>query len=230
MRRGRYVPGPQRLLAALALKGLIDMAQTTREARGYGRKVLSTTSKGKPWKYEHEFEHRGSGIVAIYSYGPAGEHEALVREAARVMRDRFGVSGAVSSGGCSGGGHYAKADGTASNPDWRKHTEETQTIFCIDAVAGKNRPRIKQCAPSQADWHLNYRLDWDGQDYAADGDVDVYLTGPLEDETDFWTEKIQEWCGDSVVEIEEITLRAVQQGRYWFLADGDPVVEYRSRG
>lgn len=202
------------------------MAQETRP-RGYdivGRKDIGL-SKGKA-KYRHQFEHRGGGIVAIYSYGRSGDHDKIVREAKAIMRGRFGVSGAVSSGGISG---WPK-DGYENAADYNDRTVETQTIFCIHAVSGKNRPRLKQAPPAKADWHLNYRLDWDGQDYAADGDVDVYLTGPLEDDEETWIEKINEWCGDSPVVIEEITVRALSQGVYWFLHDGDPIIEYRPRG
>lgn len=197
---------------------------TTREARGYGRKVLSTTSKGKPWKYEHEFEHRGSGIVAIYSYGPAGEHKALVREAKTVMRNRFGVSGAVSSGGCSGGGHYAK-------PELR--IVETQTIFSIHAHSGPNRPKPKQASPSGADWHVRYIVDV-GQDYLGDGETDLYYTGPLLDAEE-WQELVDRMVCDGLSEAEqrrvnratvlELKVSALPQGAYWFLADDGPLVE-----
>lgn len=190
--------------------------------RGYdihGRTEV-TLSKGRT-KYRHQFEHRGSGIVAIYSYGRSGDHGAIVREAGRIMRDRFGVSGAVSSGGISG---WPK-DAHKGSADYNDRTVETQTIFCIHAVGGPNRPKLKQVAPGQADWHLNYTLD-NGQPYLADGDVDAYFTGPLEDE-EFWTGKILEWT-EGGGEIVELTVRALAQGRYWFLADGDPVVETRN--
>jgi len=200
------------------------MTDTERGQDIVGRLKIDVTAKGKAWKYVHYAEHRGHGIVAIYSYGPSREHGALVREAQRVMNNRFGVSWAVSSGGISG---WPK-DGHENAADYRDRTVETQTIFDIDAVGGPNRSKIKQTAPASADWHLNYLLGRD--DYAADGNMDVYLTGPLENEPEFWIEKINEWCGDSVVEIEEITVRALSQGRYWFLHDGDPIVEYRPLG
>lgn len=201
-------------------------------ARGYGRTVLETGVKGRKWTYHHEFEHRGYGIVAIYSYGPAGKHEALVREAQRVMRSRFGVAEAVSSGGCSGGGYYAQKDGTAKHPDWRKHTEETQTIFSIDAVSGPNRRKPKQVPPREADWHVGYIVDA-GQDCLGDGEVNLYFTGPLENEEAWRTWVDRAVCealeddrkGSGRATVLELKVSALAQGRYWFLADDGPVVE-----
>lgn len=185
-----------------------------------GRIPLRRTSKGRRLKYRHDAEHRGYGIVAIYSYGPVGEHEQVVREAARVMRDRFGVDGATTSGGISDWPQDEHRD--PANPN--NATIETQTIFSIDAHGGPHRRRTKQCAPSGADWHLNYLLD-NGADYAADADVDVYFTGPLLDGEE-WAEKIAEWTENTPV--ERFRVRALAQGRYWFLADGDPVAEQGS--
>jgi hypothetical protein len=188
------------------------------EARTHGRTALSTTSKGKRWTYEHEYEHRGSGIVAIYSYGPAGEHSKLVAEAKRVMRDRFGVSGAVSVGGCSG----YPSDGLI----------ETQTIFCIDAVAGPNRKRPKQTAPASADWHVAYIVDV-GQDYLGDGEVNMYFTGPFLDAEE-WQELVDRLVCEGALEeaptadratVLELKVSALSRGRYWFLSGGDPVTE-----
>lgn len=190
----------------------------------YGRTLLDTTSKGRPWKYHHEFEHRGGGIVAIYSYGPAGEHDRLVTESRRVMRDRFGVSGAVSSGGVSG---YPE-NRPVSDHNWRSAIGETQTIFCIHAVGGPNRPKLKEVSAHRADWHLSYTVDV-RQDYLGDGEVNRYFTGPLEDE-DTWRELVDrsvcEALGpqDPGARVLELTVRATPQGAYWFLNDGDPVV------
>lgn len=193
-------------------------------ARGYGRTPLGTTSKGRKWKYEHEFEHRGNGIVAIYSYGPAGEHDALVRESRSVMRSRFGVSQAVSSGGVSG---YPQNRPTP-DPDGRTAICETQTIFCIDAVAGPNRTRLKCTAPGKADWHVGFIVDA-SQDYLGDGEMNEYFTGPLEDE-ETWVEMLKERVSEGLgqgekADLLEIEVRALSQGRYWFLHDGDPVVQ-----
>lgn len=109
----------------------------------YGRTLLA--APGGRQKFHHEFEHRGHGIVAIYSYGPAGEHEALVASSRGMMRKHFGVSGAVSSGGVSG----CPENRPTPDPDWRTAICETQTIFCIDAVAGPNRKPPKQVAPGR---------------------------------------------------------------------------------
>jgi hypothetical protein len=193
-------------------------------ARGYGRTVLERTSKGKRWTYEHEFEHRGSGIVAIYSYGPVGEHDKLVAEAKRVMRDKFGVSGAVSSGGISGW----PEDGSTGE----SRTVETQTIFCIDAVAGPNRKKPKQIAPASADWHVAYIVDV-GQDYLGDGEVNMYFTGPFLDPEE-WQELVDKLVCEGALEeaptadratVLELKVSALSQGRYWFLSGGDPVAE-----
>jgi hypothetical protein len=81
-----------------------------------------TPLEGK-FTYRHEAEYRGHGIVAIYSYGPADEHTALVREAAKVMRSEYGTRSAVSSGGISGWLGEAKG-GSADT-----RVCETQTIF-----------------------------------------------------------------------------------------------------
>jgi hypothetical protein len=199
-------------------------------ARGYGRIVLERTSKGKRWTYEHEFEHRGSGIVAIYSYGPAEEHDKLVAEAKRVMRDRFGVSGAVSSGGISGWPDRRPTP----DPNWRTATVETQTIFSIDAHGGPNRKKLKEVAASAADWHAAYVVDIE-QDYLGDGEVNRYFTGPLEDE-DTWQELVDQSLCEALVDgypeadratVLDLVVRAVPQGRYWFLNDGDPIVDLK---
>lgn len=187
--------------------------------RGYdiaGR--TDVTVKGA--KYRHQFEHRGFGIVAIYSYGRSGDHDRIVREAARIMRASFGVSGAVTSGGIS---DWPK-DGNEGAADYNDRTVETQTIFNIDAVGGPNRPKLKTVPPSRADWHLNYVLDA-GQAHLGDGDVNEYFTGALEDE-DTWRAKVEEMTGGDG-EAVEAKVRALSQGRYWFLAGGDPVVEWR---
>jgi hypothetical protein len=204
------------------------MISMSTDVRVHGRFALSTTSKGKPFKYEHEAEHRGSGIVAIYSYGPAREHDALVAEAKRAMHDRFGVSGAVTSGGISGWPDRRPTP----DPNWQTATVETQTIFCIDAVGGPNRPKMKEVSASGADWHAAYVVDV-GQAYLGHGEVNRYFTGALEDEDD-WRERLDkdvcEALADDAPEADtaavlELKVRAVPQGRYWFLADGDPIVE-----
>lgn len=191
----------------------------------YGRRLLAAA--GGRQKYHHEFEHRGHGIVAIYSYGPAGEHEALVRSSRAMMRKHFGVSGAVSSGGVSG---YPENRPTPDY-DWQSAICETQTIFCIDAVGGPNRPRVREVAPAKADWHVAYVVDR-GQSYLGDGEVNRYFTGPLED-AEIWEEKIRgDICDalgrDRQATVLELKVRALSQGRYWFLADGDPVAEVDS--
>lgn len=197
------------------------------ETGTYGRPALWQTSKGKNWTFNHEFEHRGSGIVAIYSYGPVGKHDALVAEAKRVMRDRFGVTGAVSSGGISG---WPQDGGSRDD-----RTVETQTIFCIDAVAGPNRKKPKQTAPASADWHVGFIVDV-GQDYLGDGEANLYFTGPLLD-ADEWQEVVDRLVCEGALEennradkatVLELKVRALSQGRYWFLADGDPIVEISS--
>jgi hypothetical protein len=168
--------------------------------------------------YRHAAEHRGGGIVCIYSYGPAREHERIVRSAAAVMRARFGVSGAVTSGGISGWPEDEFSGGPSEN-----RTIETQTIFCIDAVGGPNRRKPREVPPAKADWHVNYIADW-GQDYLADGDMDVYLTGPLLDPEE-WEALVTERVDGA--EIVEAKVCALSQGRYWFLSDKDPVHEWR---
>lgn len=192
----------------------------------YGRTLLKA-AEGRQ-KYHHEFEHRGSGIVAIYSYGPAGEHDALVRSSRAMMRKHFGVSGAVSSGGVSGYPEHRKTP----DPDWRTAICETQTIFCIDAVGGPNRPRMKEVSASEADWHVAYVVDVD-QAYLGDGEMNRYFTGALEDE-DEWRERLDKDVCEALADdfpeantaaVLELKVRAVSQGRYWFLADGDPIVE-----
>lgn len=189
----------------------------------YGRTLLTPPSNRR-WAYHHEFEHRGYGIIAIYSYGPAGEHEALVAEARRVMRTSFGVGQAVTSGGISG---YPERRPTP-DPDWRTATEETQTIFCVHAASGPNRPKLKKISPRQADWCLEYIVDV-SQDYLGDGSVTQYFTGPLEDE-DTWRELVDRDVCEALGKDEagatvlELTVRATPQGSYWFLNEGDPVV------
>lgn len=165
---------------------------------------------GSKLKYMHETEHRGHGTVAIYSYGPCGEHEALVREAKSLMRQRFGVTGAVSSGGISGWPH----DEHEREADYNRRTVETQTIFCIHAVAGRNRPKLKACPSAKADWHLIYDVNG-GRAYA-------YFTGPLEDEA-VWREFLSEHFGETVTYAR---VEAVPDGLYWFLADSSPVAEW----
>lgn len=189
----------------------------------YGRTLL-VPPVNRRWAYHHEFEHRGHGIIAIYSYGPAGEHEALVAEARRVMRTSFGVGQAVSSGGVSG---YPERRPTP-DPDWRTATEETQTIFCVHAVSGPHQPKLKKISPRQADWCLEYIVDV-SQDYLGDGSVTQYFTGPLEDE-DTWRELVDRDVCEVLSKDEagaivlELTVRATPQGSYWFLNEGDPVV------
>lgn len=195
----------------------------------YGRTALEASSQNKRWKYTHEFEHRGHGIVAIYSYGPAGEHDKLVAESKRVMRERFGVSDAVSSGGVSG---YPQNRPTP-DPDWQTAICETQTIFCIHAVGGPNRPKPKQVSPRTADWHVAYIVDI-GQDYLGDGEMNLYFTGPLLDAEE-WQELVDQMVCDGLSEAEqrsvnratvlELKVSALQQGAYWFLADDGPVAE-----
>jgi hypothetical protein len=192
----------------------------------YGLTALSTTSKGKPWKYTHEFEYRGSGIVAVYSYGPVREHEKLVAESKRVMRDLFGVAEAVSSGGISG---WPQDD----QPELKElRTVETQTVFSIDAHGGPRRPKPKQTAPSGADWHVAYIVDV-GQAYLGDGEVNMYFTGPLLD-TEEWQALVDKLVCEGALEeaptadkatVLELKVSALSQGRYWFLSDGDPVAE-----
>lgn len=192
----------------------------------YGRRLLKA-AEGRQ-KYHHEFEHRGHGTIAIYSYGPAGEHEALVRSSRAMMRKHFGVDGAVSSGGVSG---YPENRPTP-DPDWQSAICETQTIFSIDAHGGPNRPRMKRCAPAKADWHLACIVDA-GQDYLGDGEMNEYFTGPLE-ETEDWTERVRIMLAEDGLApgeratVLELEVRALSQGRYWFLADGDPVAEVDS--
>jgi hypothetical protein len=192
----------------------------------YGRTPVRQQPKGGKWKYHHEFEHRGSGIVAIYSYGPVGEHDALVAEAKRVMRARFGVSGAVGSGGISG---WPQDD----QPELRElRIVETQTIFCIDAVGGPNRKKPREVAPSVADWHVGYIVDV-GQDYLGHGEVNLYFTGPLLDE-DEWRELVDRLVCEGALEaaptedratVLELKVSALSQGRYWFLSDDGPLVD-----
>lgn len=194
-----------------------------------GLKELSTSSKGKAWKYRHVFEHRGYGIVCIYSFGPMREHGDVQTEARRVMRDRFGVSGAISSGGCS---QNFTNDEWRNEPNWQDRTTETQTIFCVHAVGGPNRPKLKEVSPRQADWHVSYIVDT-GQDYLGDGEVNRYFTGPLEGAED-WEERVRVMLAEDGLgpgekaTVLELKVRAVQQGRYWFLADEDPVAESAS--
>ena len=192
----------------------------------YGRTLLRAA--GGKQKYHHEFEHRGHGIVAIYSYGPAGEHDALVRSSRAMMRKHFGVSGAVSSGGVSG---YPQARPTP-DPDWRTAICETQTIFCIHAVSGPNRPKPKQVSPASADWHVGYIVDV-GQDYLGDGEVNMYFTGPLLDEEE-WQEIVDKLVCEGALDgrdsadkatVLELKVSALQQGSYWFLSDDGPVAE-----
>lgn len=189
----------------------------------YGRRLLAA-AEGRQ-KYHHEFEHRGSGIIAIYSYGPAGEHDALVRSSRAMMTKRFGVGQAVSSGGVSG---YPERRPTP-DPNWRTAIEETQTIFCVHAVSGPNRPKLKEVSARQADWHAAYIVDVD-QDYLGDGEVNLYFTGPLEGENT-WRELIEARLSEALGEMQtrratvrELTVRAVPQGRYWFLNEGGPIV------
>jgi hypothetical protein len=201
---------------------------TSSELRGpdiHGR--IDVTPSRNPHGYRHAAEHRGSGIVCIYSYGPLGEHDSLVRSAAQIMRKRFGVSDAVSSGGISGWPQDEHSGGPANN-----RTVETQTTFCIDAVSGPNRKRPRQVSPSGADWHVAYVVDL-GQSYLGDGETDLYYTGPYLDEEE-WQELVDRMVCDSMSEEEHrtldkagilnLTVRALSQGRYWFLSDGDPVI------
>lgn len=190
-----------------------------------GLRPLETSAKGKPWKYRHVFEHRGYGIVCIYSFGPCREHEDIVAEARRVMRSRFGVSGAVSSGGCS---NNFTNDEWRDEPDWQDRTTETQTIFTIHAAGGPRRPKLKEVSARQADWHVAYVVDV-SQAYLGDGEVNRYFAGPLEDE-DTWQELVDRSvcevldAGESGATVLGLTVRATPQGAYWFLNDGDPVV------
>jgi hypothetical protein len=186
------------------------------KTRGYGRTVLGTGVKGRKWIYHHEFEHRGSGVVAIYSYGPADEHDALVRESRNVMRARFGVAQAVTSGVVSYPGPVA----------------ETQTVFCIDAAGGPDRPKMRQASPVQADWHVSYTVDT-GQGCLADGAVELYFTGPLDD-ADLWRMWVDRVVCEALADdrhgprratVRNLEVRAVPEGRYWFLADDGPVAE-----
>lgn len=192
--------------------------------RGYdihGRTDVSV----KGARYRHQFEHRLSGIVAIYSYGRSGDHNKIVKEAARIMRASFGVSGATTSGGISG---WPK-DGYEGAADYNDRTCETQTIFSIDAHSGPNRRRTKQAPPAKADWHVAYIVDA-GQDYLGDGEVNLYFTGPLLDE-DGWQELVDRLISEGALEaaetatVLELKVSALSQGRYWFLSGGDPVVE-----
>lgn len=195
--------------------------------RGYdihGR--TDVTVKGA--KYRHQFEHRGSGIVAIYSYGRSGDHDAIVREAKRIMKASFGVSGATTSGGIS---DWPK-DGYEGSADYNDRTVETQTIFSIDAHGGPNRKRPKQTPPSGADWHVEYTVDI-GPDYLGDGEVNLYFTAPLLDEEE-WREVVDRLVCEGALEeartadrakVLELKVHALSQGRYWFLSGGDPAVE-----
>lgn len=172
-----------------------------------------TPLTGSRLKYRHEFEHRGHGIVAIYSYGPAGEHDALVKSATQLMRQRFGVTGALSSGGISG---YPENRPTP-DPDWMTAICETQTIFCIDAVGGPNRPKLKACPPAKADWVLECQTDTEDEFTEP-----AYFTGPLEN-GNVWRE-IAAGVAGAGVRIMRAEVTAPSGGRYWFLADEGPIV------
>jgi hypothetical protein len=165
-------------------------------------------------KYRHEFEHRTSGIVAIYSYGPSGHHTALVRESLKIMRDRFGVKGATTYGGISGW----PQDGSQTYADYNLRTVETQTIFCIDAVSGPNRPKLRLAPPAKADWFLSLTT-------RTGGRVDGHFAGPLETEETWRDVAAEELSGTQV--ITEATVRALLSGRYWFLADEDAVAHWK---
>lgn len=169
-------------------------------------------------RYRHLYEHRGHGTVAIYSYGPAGEHDELVKEAKRVMRSRFGVTGAVSSGGCSGW----PVDEYHAAADWKRRTEETQTIFSIHAVGGTFRQKLRQVPEAKADWLLEYTLN-EGREFVADTPVKFFFSGPLEKE-EVWQELVGEWTSWNPVIRARVT--PTPQGLYWFLADDDPVAEW----
>lgn len=188
---------------------------------------FDVTPKRNPHGFRHAAEHRGYGIVAIYSYGPAGEHDSLVRSAAQIMRKRFGVSGASSSGGISGWPHDEYRNGPVDG-----RTVETQTIFSIDAHGGPNRRKPRQTSSRSADWHVAYIVDV-GQAYLGDGEVNLYFTGPFLDE-DEWQELVDKLVCEGALEeaptadkatVLELKVSALSQGRYWFLADGDPVAE-----
>lgn len=184
----------------------------------HGRLPLPERGRGGACVYRHAAEHRGYGIVAIYSYGPARKHPEIVREAAHLMRWHFGVDHATSSGGIS---DWPK-DEFSGAADYNDRTLETQTIFSIDAHGGPNRRPTRKTAPAKADWHLKYLVDLD-TGYAADGDMDVYLTGPLLDREE-WEGLVTEWTEGAPV--REARVRALSQGRYWFLSGGDPVAEW----
>lgn len=190
---------------------------------------LDSFRSGPGPKYRHEWEHRGHGIVAIYSYGPCGELSAISREAQRLMRSRFDVGYAVTSGGISDW----PADEYHAAVNYNRRTIETQTIFCVDAISGPNRRKIKASSPSKADWHVSYVADV-GQDYLGDGEVNLYFTGPLEGE-ETWQATVETLLGEALADepgpgratVRDLKVQAVQQGRYWFLADLDPVVDVR---
>ena len=188
----------------------------------YGHTLLKAA--GGRQRYHHEFEHRGHGIVAIYSYGPAGEHEALVQSSRAMMAKHFGVQAAVTSGGITG---YPEQR-PVPDPDWRTAIEETQTVFCIHATSGPNRQKLKEVSARQADWHAAYVVDT-RQDYLGDGEADRYFTGPLEDE-DTWQELVDRSVCEALAAdargatVLELTVRATPHGAYWFLNEGDPVV------
>lgn len=160
--------------------------------------------------YRHQLEYRGHGICAIYSYGRAGDHDKLVREARNVMRSRMHVSDATSSGGCSNW----PQDEFRHLPRWEDHTEETQTIFCLYPVGGK-APAPRQVPPGGADWALNIVVDR-GTGYLADGDNTLFYEGPDLDR-DEWHELADRLAdGDELV---EFAVNPLAQGRFWFLRE-----------
>ncbi len=149
----------------------------------------------KGYTYEHQREDRGSGIVAVNSYGPVGELTRITAEARRYAKAELGIaSGPVSSGGISG---------------WRDNRIcETQTIF----VARKQSARssLKTSAPSAADWFLEIIVAPTG------GDTDYdhrYFKGPELDESD-WREVAQELADEAGAELLEFTAEVTPQGRH----------------
>jgi len=156
--------------------------------------------------YRHETEYRGHGIMCLRSYGPCKDHAKIVAEAKRIMHRDYGVTRAVTSGGISGW----PRDKYHGNPDYNRRTIETQTIFHLHHLAEKTR--IAK-GPGKADWHLNAVVDR-GTGYLADGDTDLYLTGPDLDRDDWETQAETVADGDELV---EWTVTPLKQGRYWFL-------------
>ena len=164
--------------------------------------------------YRHEAEYRGHGIMCLRSYGPCKDHAKIVNEARRIMRRDYGVTCAVTSGGISDW----PRDKHHGNPDYNRRTIETQTIFPL--LLSTERTRVAK-GPGSADWHLHLVAD-QGTGYTADGETNIYLTGPDIDRDD-WRELADAADGGELLEFKVTPLK---QGRYWFLVgtnDGYPI-------